>query len=513
MPRNRNGKVDRGALDGVQLPVGVSFVAPSGPVQEVLAAIWTTLLGVERIGVHDDFFTLGGHSLLATQVLSRVRVAFGVEVPVDAMFDAPTIVGLAAAIAAATPGLTAPPVEPAGRDLALPLSFAQQRLWFLTQLEPDSVEYNMPILIPVPGDVDVARLAEALRRLVERHEVLRTRLVAGADGVPYQVIEPAAAFELTVVERSAHDWITQDATVPFNLAAAPPLRATLLRVAPGEHMLALAMHHVIGDEWSDGILRRELAALYAGTVLDPLPVQYADFAVWQRTWLAGAVLEEQVGYWRRRLAGAPVLDLPTDYPRPAVRSSEGAVIDFAIPDDVAAALRTVSRASGSSMFMTVLGAYALLLQRYSGQDDIVVGTPIANRNRAEIEGLIGYFVNTLVLRTDLSGDPTFAALLARVRNTALEAFAHQDVPFERLVDELVTDRDRSRTPLFQVLFNYFDTAESDEGEAVDDRAREALAKFDLRLMVSERGDGLVGAFHYATRLFDESTIRRLIGHF
>ncbi|MEU7876514.1 amino acid adenylation domain-containing protein, partial [Dactylosporangium sp. NPDC049140] len=515
LPRNANGKVDRKALDGVQLPVGVSFVAPAGPVQEVLAGIWTTLLGVERIGVHDDFFSLGGHSLLATQVLSRVRVAFGVEVPVEALFDAPTIGGLATAIAAATPGLTAPPVAPVGRDVPLPLSFAQQRLWFLAQLEPDSVEYNMPVFIPVPGDVDVAGLAGALRRLVERHEVLRTRLVAGADGVPYQVIEPARDFDLPIVAKSVEEWLAADALVPFDLAAAPPLRATLLRVAPGEHVLALAMHHVAGDEWSDRILRGELAELCAGTVLDPLPVQYADFAVWQRTWLAGAVLEEQVGYWRRRLAGAPVLDLPTDHPRPAVRSSEGAVIDFAIPDDVAAALRTVSRGSGASMFMTLFSAYVMLLNRWSGQDDITVGTPIANRNRAEIEGLIGYFINTLVLRTDLSGDPTFTELLGRVRTETLAGYAHQDVPFERLVDELVTDRDRSRTPLFQALFNYV-TAEETADDSPDDefgQARDVQVKFDLRLIVSEHGTGLEGAFHYATRLFDEPTIRRMITHF
>ncbi|MFC6022937.1 condensation domain-containing protein, partial [Plantactinospora solaniradicis] len=380
-------------------------------------------------------------------------------------------------------------------------------------------------------ELSVEALATALGGLVARHEVLRTRLViAEADGVPYQVIDPPAPFDLPLIDLSgepdpaaaAQAWLATNAAVPFDLAAGPLFRASLLRLGAEAHVLALAMHHVVGDEWSDGILRRELDALYAAARdgvepgLAALPVQYADFAVWQRQWLTGDVLEEHLAYWRERLADAPVLELPTDRPRPAVRSSDGAIIEFAIPQEVVEALRSVSRSAGASMFMTLFSAYAMLLSRYSGQDDIVVGTPIANRNRAEIEGLIGYFVNTLVLRTDLSGDPTFTELLGRVRAETLAAFAHQDVPFDRLVDELVSDRDRSRTPLFQVLFNYFaeDEADTDSGDdALLGRVQEELAKFDLRLVVAERGGGLLGAVHYATRLFDESTIRRLIGHF
>ncbi|MEU7876336.1 amino acid adenylation domain-containing protein, partial [Dactylosporangium sp. NPDC049140] len=510
LPRNRNGKVDRSALVGVQLPVGVEFVAPSGPVQEVLAGIWTTLLGVERIGVHDDFFSLGGHSLLATQVLSRVRVAFGVEVPVEALFDAPTIEGLAAAIADAAPGLTAPPIETVGRDVPLPLSFAQQRLWFLAQLEPDSVEYNMPILIPVPGHVDVAG---ALRRLVERHEVLRTRLVAGADGVPYQVIEPAGPVDLPVVDGSVEEWLAGDARVPFDLAAAPPLRATLLRVAPGEQVLALAMHHVIGDEWSDGILRRELAALYDGDDLAPLPVQYADFAAWQRRWLTGDALGGQLDYWRRRLDGAAALELPTDRPRPAQRDTAGDLVRFRLPAETVEGLRAAARGAGASMYMAMLGLFTVLLHRWSGQDDIVVGTPVANRNRAETEGLIGFFVNTLVLRTSVAGDPTFTELLGRVRAASLGAYANQDVPFERLVDELVTDRDRSRTPLFQVLFNYMAAGElTGEPDSGVPGSPVLPIKFDLSLTLGEAaGGGAEGALLYSTALWDRATIERMVG--
>ncbi|MFI5916859.1 amino acid adenylation domain-containing protein, partial [Dactylosporangium sp. NPDC051541] len=511
LPLNPNGKIDRSALPKPESTT--VFAAAASPVQEVLAAIWAELLGVDRVGVHDNFFVLGGHSLLATQVVSRIRAVFGVEVPVAAVFDAPTVAQLAAVVEGSSSEVTAPPIVGVGRTDRLPLSFAQQRLWFLAQLQPASTEYNMPATIGLRGDVDTAALAAALGGLVARHEVLRTRLVADDDGVPWQVIDPPGPFELPVVDVAAdavEAWLAADAAVPFDLATGPLLRATLLRVAEDEHLLALAMHHVVGDEWSAGVLRRELEALYAAEDLPALPVQYADFAVWQRQWLTGEVLEDQLGYWTEHLADLPVLELPTDRPRPPVRSSDGAMIEFAIPDEVAQRLRALSRRSGASMFMTMFALYTMLLSRYSGQDDIVVGTPIANRNRAEVEGLIGYFVNTLVLRADLSGDPTFGELLARVRAETLQAFAHQDVPFEQLVNELVHDRDRSRTPLFQVLFNYF-AGGGEQGPSEEVQHR--LTKFDLRLIVRDRGAGLLGSVHYATRLFDESTIRRLIAHF
>ncbi|WP_345145038.1 condensation domain-containing protein, partial [Dactylosporangium darangshiense] len=407
------------------------------------------------------------------------------------------------------------------RGVRLPLSFAQQRLWFLAQLEPDSIEYNMPMPIPLDGDLDVDALAAALGGLTARHEVLRTRLVAGEDGVPYQVIDPPLPFVLPVVDVSAEPdpaaaaeaWLAADAAVPFDLATGPLLRATLVRVAADEHVLALAMHHVVGDEWSSGILRDELAALYAGAELPALPVQYADFAVWQRQWLSGEVLEGQLGFWRETLAGAPVLELPTDRPRPPVRSTEGAALEFAIPADVADGLRAVAREAGVSMFMTLLGAFTTLLHRYSGQDDIVVGTPIANRNRAEIEGLIGFFVNTLVLRTDLSGDPTFAELLGRVRSRTLAAYAHQDLPFEQLVDELGVDRDRSRTPLFQVLFNYVSGDGGDTGLQGVSEPLPMPVKFDLSVSFGTAGSGLVGSVQYSTVLFDAERMVRLVGHF
>ncbi|MFD0579116.1 amino acid adenylation domain-containing protein [Dactylosporangium darangshiense] len=518
LPLTANGKLDRKALpapDGARMGLDAGFVPPRSAVEEVLAGLWEQLLGVARVGVLDNFFALGGHSLLATQVVSRVRAVFGVEVPVAALFDAPTVAGLAGVVAAAVPGVVVPPVVPVGRDGLLPLSFAQQRLWFLAQLEPGSVEYNMPMAVRFDSGVDVAALARALGGLVARHEVLRTRLVVGDDGVPYQVIDPAPGrFELPVVDVSgepdpvaaARAWLAADGVVPFDLAVGPLFRATLLRVSADESVLSLAMHHVVGDAWSGGILCRELDVLYAGGELAALPVQYADFAVWQRGWLSGAVLEGEVGFWREALAGAPVLELPTDRPRPPVRSTEGAVVGFAVPADVVEGLRAVARDAGVSMFMTLLGAFSVLLGRYSGQDDVVVGTPIANRNRAEIEGLIGFFVNTLVLRTDLSGDPTFGELLGRVRERTLAAYAHQDVPFEHLVDALDVDRDRSRTPLFQVLFNYVSGEDGQAGPGA------VSALYDLTLVMSETPDGLVGSVEYSTALFDDARMARLVGH-
>ena len=545
VPLTPNGKVDRAALpapeaDRLDLE---GFVVPATPAQELLAGIWTQLLGVERISAHDSFFELGGHSLLATQVISQIRDVFGVDVPLASLFDQPTLRGLAAVIEGTVTGVAAPPMVPAARNRSLPLSFAQQRLWFVAQLEPDSVEYNVPMPMPVPlgGALDVAALGAALGGVVGRHEVLRTRLVAGNDGVPCQVIDAPALFWLPVADVSgaadpsaaARELVAADAVAPFDLAAGPLIRGCLIRVAAGEHVLALCAHHVVFDEWSGGIFERELAALYeafgAGgpDPLPALPVQYADFAVWQRGWLTAEVLEGQLAYWRGQLAGAPVLELPADRPRPAIRSTAGAIVEFTVPAEIVAGLQTMARDSGATMFMVSFAAFAVLLGRYSGLDDVVMGTPIAGRNRAEAEGLIGFFVNDLVLRADLSGDPSFTELLGRVRRTALDAYAHQDLPFEQLVDELVTDRDRSRTPLFQVFFNYAAAdpargasgpAEDSDGDGgapagmTDTRAGTPPARFDMTLKLAEVGGELAGAVQYSTALFDAARIERMAGH-
>ncbi|MET9567516.1 condensation domain-containing protein, partial [Streptomyces tauricus] len=536
LPLTPNGKINRFALPEPEGPRPESrYVAPVTTTEELLAGIWAQVLGADRVGVTDGFFDLGGHSLLAAQVISRIREAFRVEIPLATLFDAPTVRELAAAVDGAGRDDVLPPIVNADRTQALPLSFAQQRLWFLDQLEPGSVEYNLPTPMRWRHDVDVDALAAALSAVVARHEVLRTRLTAGADGAAYQVIDPPSEFALPVVDVSGsknptvitRELLSADAVTPFDLANGPMIRATLIRLAQDEHVLALSTHHVVSDEWSDRILQRELLALYeafrAGEPdpLPPLSVQYADFALWQRAWLTGEVLERQLDYWRQELAGVPVLELPTDRPRPPVRSTEGAVHRFSVPDRTAEALRALSGRSGTTMSMTLLAAFSVLLGRYAGSEDVVVGTPVANRNRAETEDLIGFFVNTLVMRTDLSGDPSFGDVLGRVRGTALGAYGHQDVPFEQLVDDLVVERDRSRTPLFQVLYTYAAAALDDvhheetgaEPDAGPGRNSGPLpVKYDLMLALAESGDALTAELQFSTALFDAVTVERMAGH-
>ncbi|MFG2169734.1 amino acid adenylation domain-containing protein, partial [Micromonospora chersina] len=529
LPLTGNGKLDRNALPAVDSSrpnLGNAYRAPATPAEEILASVWTDLLKLDRVGVTDNFFDLGGHSLLATQAVTRIRALFGVNLSVAAIFDRPTVAGLAELLAESGTGAQVPPIIATDRGRPLPLSFAQQRLWFVAQLDPESAEYNSPAAISFGGPFDAAALAAALTTIVERHEVLRTRLVGDADGVPHQVVDAPWPFELPLVDVSAEaDPVAtakaraaEEARTPFDLAAGPLIRATLYRIADEHHLLALCLHHVVSDEWSTKILDRELGTLYRAyrdgqeSPLPALPVQYADYAAWQHAWLTGDVLDAQLDYWRTRLADPPVLNLPTDRPRPPVRPTEGAALDFTIAAPLAEALRQLSKRHGVTMFMTLFAAYAVLLQRETGQDDLLVGTPIANRNQAEIEPLIGFFVNTLVLRARLDGNPTFAELLGQVRATALEAYAHQDLPFEQLVDDLVHERDRSRTPLIQTLFNYFTPEEYDTRPA-DGTVRDGvIAKFDLRLLVTETGDTLTAAVEYPVALFDHETVRRFAAH-
>ncbi|MFC9249699.1 amino acid adenylation domain-containing protein, partial [Streptomyces sp. NPDC057136] len=546
LPLTPNGKTDRAALPepaGFRTGSGGRYVAPATATEELLADVWARVLGVERVGVLDGFFELGGHSLLATQVVSRVREMFSVELPLAALFDRPTVRGLASFVDSSARD-AAPPVTAVARDAALPLSFAQQRLWFLDQLEPGSIDYNMSTRLRFAGDIDLVALGAALDALVARHEVLRTRLVADADGVAQQVIDPPAGLPLPVADVSgaadpqgaADRLIGEDGLTPFDLATGPLVRATLLRLAPDDHMLTLAMHHVVFDEWSDRILRRELSDLYeairAGEPdpLPPLAVQYADVAAWQRQWLTGDVLDGQLSYWQEQLDRAPVLELPTDRPRPQVRSTAGAVTRFAVAPDTAEALRALSRESGTTMFMTLLGAFSVLLGRYGDTDDVAIGTPVANRSLAETEDLIGFFVNTLVMRTDLSGNPSFAELLGRVREMALGAYLHQDLPFDRLVDALVAERDRSRNPLSDVMFSYVPGDPGDPGDGgtsvdgFDDRdASDAIGvigtgpepipvKFDLVLTLADAGGALSGELQFSTALFEAATVERMAAH-
>jgi amino acid adenylation domain-containing protein len=539
MPLLPSGKVNRRALpapEGTRPELEAAYATPRTPVEEVLAEMWARSLGVERVGVYDDFFDLGGHSLIATQLVSQVRRAFQVEIPLRELFEAPTVAGLAERVEAALrseTNLEAPPIEATTREGDIPLSFAQQRLWFLDQLAPGNLFYNIPTAVRLEGSLDVEALARSLNEIVRRHEVLRTTFRT-RDGEPVQVIaqelEPSLSVEdLTHLpeeerEAEARRRVQEEARQPFDLTEGPLLRARLLQLGDREHIAAVTTHHIVSDGWSMSVFVGELAALYEAfasgraSLLPELPIQYADFARWQREWLQGEVLESQLAYWEQQLRDQPLmLDLPTDRPRPAMQTWRGATETFSLPPDLAEQVRALSRDAGVTLFMTLLAAYQTLLRRYSGQEDISVGTAIANRNWQEIEALVGFFVNTLVMRTDLSGAPSFRELLKRVREVALGAYTHQDLPFEMLVDRLQPERDMSHTPLFQVALA-LQNAPSEPLELpgltlTPVQADTGTAKFDMMMTISETPDGLSGALEYNTDLFDASTIRRMMGHF
>jgi amino acid adenylation domain-containing protein len=537
LPLTPNGKLDRKALPAPQRQSGEEIhLAPHTPVEELLAGIWAELLGLERVGATDHFFEKGGHSLLATQVMSRLGRAFGVEMPLRDLFEAPTPAGLAVRVEAALragSGRLAPPLISVPREGPSPLSFAQQRLWFIDQLEPDSSLYNIPVALRVEGPLDGEVLALCLGEIMRRHEALRT-VFATRDSAPVQVIQPVAPFSLPLVDLAGLPARTRDpaalflaneeADRPFDLGRGPLLRGVLLRLAEEEHVLALTVHHIGSDGWSMGILVREAALLYAAfsegrpSPLPELPVQYADFAVWQSSWLQGEILESEVSFWRRQLAGLPpLLELPTDRPRPAVQSFRGASRPVRLPTELTRHARALCRHEGATLYMVLLAGFQALLARYSGQQNLAVGSPIAGRNRIEIEGLIGFFVNTLVLRSDLAGEPTFRELLSRVRETALAAYLHQDVPFDRLVEELAPERSLAQTPLFQVVL-VLQNARAGGLEIPGLHLRLAnvertTAKFDATLSLEERDGSLAGEFEYSTDLFDAATIGRLAKHF
>jgi amino acid adenylation domain-containing protein len=535
LPLTPSGKVDRRGLAAIGVgdrSLTDSYVAPRTPTEEILAGIWARLLKVKQVGIHDDFFALGGHSLLATQLVSRVRNVFQVEVALRQLFDKPTIAGLVTEInrlKMVGEDLQSLPIARISRNQRLSLSYAQQRLWFLDQLEPNSSLYNIPAAVRLRGTLDLSALEQSFREVIRRHESLRTRF-AVVHRMPVQVIDEAPEFTLAVLDLSteaeARSVATEELQRPFDLAAGPLLRASVLRLSEQEHVLLCTMHHIVSDGWSMEVLTRELTTLYEAyakgeeSPLTELSIQYADYAHWQREWLQGEVLEQQLSYWKQQLAGGPaVLELPTDYPRPAVQTFGGAHQSLTLPAELTTELKALTQREGVTLFMTLLAAFQALLSRYSGQDEIVVATPIAGRNRAETESLIGFFINTLVLRTDLSGNPSFEELLRRVREVALGAYAHQEVPFEKLVEELQPERDMSRAPLFQVMLVLQNTPSAEvakiEGlEVTREGGESGTAKFDLMLSVSETSDGrLQTLWEYNTDLFRSRTIGRMMDHF
>jgi len=538
IPLTSTGKYDRRALPQVNQEQALApedYVPPQSIIEEIMAGVWADVLSVDDVGIDDNFFEMGGHSLLATQVISRARTAFKVEVALRKLFERPTVRGFAEVVQEAIQaqeGVASPPIKRAPRDKPLPLSFAQQRLWFLDQLEPNNPFYNMPEAVRLKGRLDVRALEEGLNEVVRRHEALRTKFES-VEGKPLQVILPAEQAELTVEDLSSTPEVereeevirraSQESRQPFDLSRGPLIRTRLLRVGEEDHVLLLTMHHVVSDGWSMGILAREITALYEAHTsgkplqLPELELQYADYARWQREWLQGEALERQIGYWRGQLAGAPpMLEMQTDRPRPTTQSYRGGHQPLVVGRELTEKLKQLSRRQGSTLFMTLLAVFKVSLHRYSGQTDICIGTPIAGRNRGEIEHLIGFFANTLVIRADLTGEPSFAELNKRVKETALEAYAHQDVPFEKLVEELHPVRDMSRNPLFQVMFALQNTPTVSmrlaglTASAVDSNSESS--KFDLWLSMSETGEELLGSLGYNRDIFDEVTIVRMVQH-
>ncbi|HYH44642.1 MAG TPA: amino acid adenylation domain-containing protein, partial [Thermoanaerobaculia bacterium] len=560
LPLTPNGKIDRAALPAPERSAGgAESEGPRTPREQQVAAAWCEVLGLDRVGREEDFFALGGHSLRATQLVSRLRRDFEVDLAVRAVFERPTVAGLAEHLGELLAGVgaiggiggdgttgfdEAPLVRRSGRAAAsdLPLSFAQERLWFIDQLAPGSPMYNVTSALRLRGRLDVGVLEAVLAEILRRHESLRTRFVVH-DGLPWQVIDPvpsgglAAQIDLTALpaavrKRTGDRLARREALRPFDLERGPLFRVVLLRLTvasdgEAEHALLLAMHHIVSDGWSKGVLTRELTTLYAAFLegrpspLPELEIQYADFALWQRRRLQGERLDAELAYWRDQLAGAPVLELPTDRPRPPVQSFRGGSRSLLLAPERGAALRQHCRDEGTTLFMTLLAAFDVLFQRASGQDDVVVGSVIANRNRAELEGLIGFFVNALALRVGLAGDPTFRGLLGQVREVVLGAFAHQDLPFEKLVAEIQPERDLSRSPLFQVAFvvqNAPATLLQLPGLAVvnagsSEDAVEQTAKYDLLFTAVEHaGGGVRLSCSYAADLFEAATVARLLEH-
>jgi amino acid adenylation domain-containing protein len=538
LPLTPSGKVHRKALPDPETSLsreGEAFVAPRTPTEEALAGIWAEVLGQERVGAQDDFFELGGHSLLATQVMSRVARDMGVKLALRSLFESPTLEELAERIEAAGPGASAspPPIERVSREEPAPLSFAQQRLWFLDQLGNAGRAYHIPMCVRLLGELDRVALGRALDRIVARHEALRTTFEERESGPVQRIAEEESGLGLLDHDLLGHPeadaelrrLIATEATAGFDLDQGPLIRGRLIRLAPNDHVMLLTLHHIVSDGWSMGVLVNELNVLYGAFQrgeADPLPeleVQYLDYSVWQREWVGGETLRQQADYWTQALAGVPeLLALPTDHPRPAAQDHAGAMAGLELGEELVAGLRALSMRHGATLFMTLLAGWATVLSRLSGQEDLVIGIPTANRGRTEIEGLIGFFVNTLALRIDLSGSPTVAELLKRVKSQALAAQHHQDIPFEQVVELVQPARSLAHSPLFQVMLAWQNTGRVElelPGLTLGsvEAAERVTALFDLLLSLTERDGRIVGGVEYATALFERATVERYLGHF
>jgi amino acid adenylation domain-containing protein len=547
LPLTANGKVDRRALPAPDEALRTGdYIEPRTATEEMLADVWTEVLNVERVGAHDNFFDLGGHSLLGTQLASRIRDVFGVEMPLRTLFESSRLDALAVRIEellGSGVGLEMPPVKSVPRGGALPLSFAQQRMWFFHQSTPESDANLMTLGIRFVGQLDVEALRRAMNEIVRRHEVLRMSF-ATHDGEPVQVIAPAHNFSLPLLdfgelgeeqrEEELMLLFAREERQFFDLSRSPLMRAMLLRMESDSHVLLLTLHHIISDGWSHSILLRELAVLYkafsAGepSPLDELKIQYADYASWQRGWLQGPTLEAHLSYWKRQLEGVPMsLELPTDFPRPAEdgygKEFPAMIQSFAFDADLSQKIKAFGNREGMSLFMMLLGAFQALLALYSKQDDIVVGTPIAGRNHSEVENLIGMFVNQLTLRTDLSGNPTFRELLARVRAVTLDAYEHQELPFNKVVEILNPEQGAKFKLPFQVKFRVENAPDETPHEVLAlaglnlnyfaPRTKPLSIKLDHVLSMREGSEGITGQWKYNTALYEQRTVERMIENF
>jgi amino acid adenylation domain-containing protein len=537
LPILPNGKLDRNSLPEIDISaIQNEFVAPQTPTQEIIAKIWSEVLGIARIGIHDNFLELGGHSLLASLVISRLREALSLEISIASLFAAPTIATFSEQIGTAVQNLL-PTLEPVSRNIELPLSLTQQRFWFLDQMEGANPAYNIVRVLNLQGLLNFTALEGAIATIINRHETLRTSFGI-ADGKPIQVITDKLAFTLPIIDlqelaedhktAEAQRLITDEYLRPFALNESSLLRVTLMQLGAESHQLLVIMHHIISDAWSAGNFLQELSVIYSALTAglpSPLPqlsIQYADYAYWQRQWLENQ--PAQLDYWQQQLADIPaVIELPTDRSRTAIQTFRGDLQKFQFDSQLTHKLKNLSQKSGSSLFMTLLTAFVILLSRYSGQEDIVVGSPISNRNRVALEPLVGFFVNTLVLRTRLQENPTFEELLQQVRQMALDAYAHQDVPFDQLVETLQPQRHLSHSPLFQVMFVLQNSPSSKlelrdlQVTQIELQRATAGANFDLTLSMQEKdselGTELIGAFEYNANLFNADTIARMVESF
>ncbi|MGD9898611.1 MAG: amino acid adenylation domain-containing protein [Calditrichaceae bacterium] len=538
-PVSSSGKIDRAALavpEGADLIRDDKYAAPGNQVDELLTSAWSKILGIEKIGIHDNFFDLGGHSLTATRLASRIRDIFAVEISLPDFFSNPTIAALAKQIGNIRDDRNdqdIPALAPEKRDAETPLSFSQQRLWFLDQLAPGNAYYNIPSALHLHGHIDLGIFERCLNQIIVRHEILRT-VFKSEKGHPHQVILPELKIKIENLDLSgipddekhlkSQKITAEDARQSFNLESGPLLRAKIIKLKSDDHILLITIHHIIADGWSIGVLLNEFASLYKAfkekkeSPLDALPIQYADFSIWQRNWLQGEKLKKEIEYWKNKIGtNPPVLELPADHPRPATQTFNGRTIKQHLSGGLSDDLLQLSRKEGTTLFMTLLAAYQTLLHRYTGQDEILVGSPIAGRTRSEMENLIGFFVNTLVLKAEFWDMPTFKQLLKQVRDTTLNAFMHQDLPFEYLVEALQPERNMSHSPLFQVAFVLqnapFEMAEMPEFKITPIETENLTAKYDLTLTIAKATDGMDCYFEFNTDLFDPATILRMQNHF